>query len=204
MGKGSSDCIFLLDVDRVLADIKQGLVDVGNAYQASRGLPAVDAGTVDAKNIRERFPGLPSNWVQEALCSDGFVTGLRVMPGARKAVSELQTLGRVYALTTVHDGSKYWYYERVQWLGHHFGMQASSVVTATDKFLVRGDMFVDDKKDNVSKWAEYNTHGIGIVWGPPEEHSQALPDKAPMVFTDSWTDVLIYARYIYDRCVDGA
>jgi 5'(3')-deoxyribonucleotidase len=57
-----------------------------------------------------------------------------------------------------------WASERQQWLAEHFGISHKHLVSTPAKYLVRGELFVDDKPEHVEQWQAANPCGVGVLW----------------------------------------
>lgn len=79
----------------------------------------------------------------------GFCAGLAILPGALSGVAQLQNTGFVYFVTVPWRGSRYWLFERTQWLADNLGISATQVIHTYDKAIVRGDVIIDDKPAHV-------------------------------------------------------
>jgi len=91
-----------------------------------------------------------------------------LLPGAKQGIIELRALGcEVHFVTSLWDCPT-WVFDRNRWLRMHKLCDAPRGVTYTkDKFVVKGDIFVDDKISNVETWQKHWPLGMGIVWSQP-------------------------------------
>ena len=82
----------------------------------------------------------------EILEADGFTAGMVPLPGAVKAVNELDKRGYTVFFCTalVTDGSNAMK-DRVQWIGKWFGEKwMKRIIFTLDKTMIRGDFLIDD------------------------------------------------------------
>lgn len=79
----------------------------------------------------------------------GFCNSLLPAAGAKTAVAELLTFCDVRVATTLQSSAPTWAYDRLRWLAREFKIPATSVVFTTDKSVLIGDVFVDDKIEHV-------------------------------------------------------
>ena len=56
-----------------------------------------------------------------------------------------------------------WETARRAWLEEHFDATREQVVITTDKSILGGDVFIDDKPENVSGWQDANPGGQGFL-----------------------------------------
>lgn len=186
----------LLDCDGVLCDLMTPTLRVINEYDREpRGLPLY---TLADLTHWEVYSALNVSASTRALCRDmwnspGFARGLLPYAGAVEAVRELKTFADVYVVTSANHESPTWMYDRVQWLQEHFRIGPHRVVFTDAKHLVEGDMFVDDKRDNV---AEYN-HGAAFLWTQPY-NADAQDMQGSMLMLGSFKALVTTARRIAD------
>jgi 5'(3')-deoxyribonucleotidase len=101
----------------------------------------------------------------------GWIAGMVDLPGAAEAVAELRTIAKVGVLTSPHLGP-YWMHERAQWLLAR-GFKKRDIIFASDKSHVRGDVLIDDRKDNCIDWAKSNPGGLAILLDAPWNQGSA-------------------------------
>lgn len=95
----------------------------------------------------------------------GIASKMQPMDGAKEGVKKLRELGyRVVILTSPTISNITWETDRRTWLTYHFEINHQDVIFARDKYLVRGDVFIDDKIKKVLDWAAVNPSGQGFVY----------------------------------------
>lgn len=150
----------LLDVDGVLADWTGA---VANEV-------AIHGGSFN-KNVwfdQQTLPPKARGPVMRALARPGFCYDLEPIPGAIEAVKALMAAGHDVHFVTSLWSSPTWAYDRQRWLQSHKLLNSySRLVFAKDKYVVQGDVFVDDKISNVEKWRTAWPNACGIVWAQP-------------------------------------
>lgn len=106
--------------------------------------------------------------VTAGISARDFNFGFDVLPFAREAIFDMRAAGiEVHFVTSLWDCPT-WVYDRNRWLRMNGLAKAPSGVTYTkDKYVVKGDIFVDDKISNVEKWAAAWPNGIAICWAQP-------------------------------------
>jgi 5'(3')-deoxyribonucleotidase len=151
--------IVLLDCDGVLSDFYSGC----RAALRARDLhTAADSIRAD----RSLFGGMTpeaAKVLRDAIEAPGFAAGLEVHAHAQEAVRELSSLCEVVYVTAPWIGSATWASERAAWLAEHFGARKGQVISTHAKWLVRGDIFVDDHLPNVREWA-FGNEGATVLW----------------------------------------
>jgi 5'(3')-deoxyribonucleotidase len=72
-------------------------------------------------------------------------------------------------------GSPYWRVERTKWLLQLVEAENLDIVFTHDKSRVWGDVFIDDRLENVEAWAEVHQQGLAIVWDHPYNRARTPP-----------------------------
>lgn len=139
---------------------------------------------------------LTKEWVHEP----GFVMGMDVLPGAQEAVSALREVADVVCVTSPWRGVRLWTHERTEWLIKHFGFHEEDIIPTSGKHHVGGDMLVDDRTDNITRWLHHQD-GLGFLWAQPYNlNPTAVPcDESGyprLRRTDSWGDVVAHAAWL--------
>lgn len=96
----------------------------------------------------------------------GMVRGLRKFDYADNLIEMLRCRGELVACTSVLCG-KCFAGERIEWLKEELGFDRTDIILAHKKYLVTGDVFIDDKPDNVVRWAETFPKGMAVMWQSP-------------------------------------
>lgn len=105
--------------------------------------------------------------------SEWFYQTLPVIPGTRDAVARMRMSGNeVFFVTSPILTMRSWVYTRTQWLKKHFDATERDMVFTKSKHVVRGDVLVDDKPENVLEWAKTD-QGVAYLllksYNSPEE-----------------------------------
>jgi 5'(3')-deoxyribonucleotidase len=153
----------LLDCDGVLSDFVGGAVRLYNTLTGRR---------IDPDSIKEwNFTGAlefetkaQKERYDKALRAPGFAMSLDPLPGSKEAVKKLCERVSVHIVTSPLSGSVTWAHEREVWLDLHYGIPHSRVHHSQTKYVLSGDLFVDDKPENVQEWAYYNPLGTAFLW----------------------------------------
>ena len=159
----------LLDVDGVLADFVATYLEA-LALVTNRRRYAAEITTwsfKDALGLSKEVEGK----VNAQLAKEGVASAMPVYSGAVKGVKSLTGVAEVYFVTSPFN-SPTWTYDREKWLLKHFGEEMSRrVVHTSQKHLVKGDVFVDDKTANVRRWAKEWPLGTPVLWNQPYNQS---------------------------------
>jgi len=190
----------LLDCDGVLADFTTAFLAIGNT------LAGTSYTVEDATEWDLALPGFEpySRIIWDHVSAPGFARKLSPYPEAIEAVRVLRQLGRVRIVTTpIHSAEhlircrgETFHWDRLHWLYSHFDVQPCDVIFTAHKELVTGDVFVDDKLENVRDWIAVHgpkPHVRAFLWSQP--YNAGFKSNHPKVLrTSSWQDVIAYVR----------
>jgi 5'(3')-deoxyribonucleotidase len=149
---------FLVDVDDVLADLRPQVLRIVNEVSGKELTP-------DDFTEWDYFCVLDDDQKKEAfeiMGSPGFCGALQVLPGAKEAIRELQSMVKVLAVTWPFHVE--WFNERYDWLEHKIGIPRGDVILASAKYAVSGKWFLDDNLDNVLSWSYGNPCMEPMLW----------------------------------------
>ena len=183
--------VVLLDADGVLLNFIQATLDTLQDV-------APHSFTHDDVHTWEVFSSLPEAMqahmgaVYDRLKKEGG-RSIKPYPGAAEAVKKLQDIAEVLIVTSPFHGSPTWAHEREHALEQHFRIHHTDVIHAKRKEFVRGDVFVDDKLDNVLKWRAANPQGKAIHW------SNDTVGGSDITCTKHWHVVLEQAQSFLGR-----
>jgi 5'(3')-deoxyribonucleotidase len=127
--------------------------------------------------------------VHERMSSKGWCASLEVFPGAVEGVAELRKYAEVFFVTAPFK-SEHWMPERRDWLQDTFKIPHWHIIQTSTKFLVRGEVFVDDKPSHVIDWVKYMPGaGVGLLWDRPHNRSSDIQTRV-----HSWEEVVRFVR----------
>lgn len=182
--------VVLLDCDGVLAQTPRDLVKIVN--------DAMDTNyTIKDVRDHEVFTSLHAvsarkEWHDQVRNND-WCLKLKPFLAAQKAVKELKSFCDVYCVTAPLNVSP-WMHHRLMWLEEHFGIVKDEVVQTDAKFLVSGDMFVDDNPENVKLWHYHWPQKTSVLIDSP--YADYCGDD--VYITDDWNMIVDLARKITD------
>jgi 5'-nucleotidase len=140
----------LLDVDGVLADFATMAVN----YARSRGVDATHANlsqwdlfkAMGCEHLQDDFDAFVN------ACSAG--ASLTPYAGSRAFYTALCQLGEVVIVTSPYKKAATWCYDRRLWLRKWFNTEFGEpeIVFTSAKYLVRGDVLIDDGPHNVNEF----------------------------------------------------
>jgi 5'(3')-deoxyribonucleotidase len=112
-------------------------------------------------------------------------------PQALEWVPKLMRIADVHLITTPVEDSPTWAHDRKWWVRKHFGIELADKITSTSqKHICAGDVFVDDRLENVKKWADHNT-GEAVLWKHNYNHQEHLRG---FLHTNMWEDIYTLVR----------
>lgn len=174
----------LLDVDEVIADFVGYYLKVAGRKMFQE----YNHSQVTQWCIPEalRLPDWAKREVDYELRRPGTALKLEVLPDAKDAVIAMSEIADIVFVTSPYVGSQTWANDRYEWLRHHFGDLAEHTVFARHKAPIVGEVFVDDRPENLKSWIAENT-GAAIVWDKP--HNQEF-DHPLVKRMNQWEDVI--------------
>lgn len=155
--------VVLVDVDDVLADFYTAVLRIAGEI-LGRDVSAEPRTTWDIIDALG-FTDAQTAAFKQAVGRSAFCASLAPHLGAREGITRLREIADVYAVTAPFH-SLYWVSERDWWLAEHFDFTRKQIVHTDAKYLVKGDVFVDDKPDHVRQWAARHT-GAAVLWAQP-------------------------------------
>jgi 5'(3')-deoxyribonucleotidase len=179
--------ILLLDQDLCIADTYVALVEELN-HRYSLGL--------NRRKCNEYFGDYTINhseikrWmINEIFSSDNFFLYLPVLPGARTAVKRLKKSFNIFVLTKPYMQTERPYLDKYEWLNKHFPFLASKMIPTEHKYLVYGDILIDDHMLNCKTWKSF--------WQKKKKKVKTASLKYPWtdnkivdIVGNNWTDLV--------------
>jgi 5'(3')-deoxyribonucleotidase len=138
--KGSQVSKILVDVDGPAADMVGDLFERMDGDLKKEDFPDWDIFDAMTKEQREQAYSI--------LQDPSFWANLPLVDGSKKAIKHLKDFGHKIVWVTAPWSSCFgWDNARRYWIEKNFG--DDSVITASDKEHTTGDVFIDDKPDNI-------------------------------------------------------
>lgn len=147
--------IILLDMDDVLCDLTGSWIQLLNNRHGTNIVREDLSIWHIGRALPLKFPGLTSSDIYAPLDEPGMFRNLPIMPGAKEALEEMLTLGWrpviVTSLPSVKHKPGMVVQEKIEWVEKHLaGLVAPrDIVITYRKYLVRGDVLVDDAGHNL-------------------------------------------------------
>jgi 5'(3')-deoxyribonucleotidase len=150
----------LIDVDGVVADFTSRFVEIAEDIL---GRP-LDKTRVYDQFIVEKSLGLTpveSKLVYKRVAAPDFAWSLYPLPQAVEAIKEIALSNVVIFVTKPFRSSKTWQWEREKWLRQYFGDVGANVIHTKLKYLVHGDVLIEDSGKNAADWWHYQRRIVG-------------------------------------------
>jgi len=179
----------LFDVDSVIGNLVQVFISAIEAADI-RKLPqdwkprqfdvATDLGLTKSEEKR----------MYEMLQRPGVAEIVHPYPGAVEGVKKVAGIADVFFVTSPMPGSQTWTYDRSRWLIQKFGEVLGSKWVYTEyKYVVYGDILVDDKPEHCTDFKKAWPGSIALRWLPP-----GMPVDKRLINVDSWDMVYMYVE----------
>lgn len=178
---------FLCDVDEVLADFQTPAFEVIRRI-TGRSYKPEDFVTWDIFDV---LSDEEMKAVGDALEAPGFCSSLKPTPGAVEALWEIREYAEVYVVTSPQH-NRHWVYERTEWLREHFRIDKAHIIHTAAKYLVRGEVFLDDKPEHVANWSKENPDGHALLWHIPNTRNLGQG----LVRVKTWLEVIERVRHV--------
>lgn len=108
-------------------------------------------------------PRIEYRMMEEVFSSEEFFLHIPVMRGAKTAISRLMKKFDVYVLTNPWMSAERPYLDKRDWLKKHFPDLENKMNPTADKWLVYGDILIDDHTPNCKTWkAFWSSKGLKV------------------------------------------
>lgn len=158
----------LCDVDGVLADFVGDILKKSGSILKPENINTWDMFALMKIDVKKK--------ADELLKTPEFWRHLTILPHAQKEVVKLRHRGKVLFVTSPWYLCKEWVHERRMWLKRNFDADDKEIIFCQDKSHVRGDIFIDDRCDNIINWQKTNpdkesrimdrTYNLNLKWAP--------------------------------------
>ena len=128
---------------------------------------------------------------------DEFFSDLKPMPGAVDALTSLANDGHNVVFASAHfnaDSAK----SKIKWVKKHFGFSHDKVILIHQKFMLRGDVFIDDSPHKIKDYREAWPHAqILTISYPFNQSVRGIVDLMADDYANpvaAWASILTYIR----------
>ncbi len=172
----------LIDCDGVKADWCTAALQVVNRVTGLALTPA-EVTTLDLFKV---VPPAHKEACYAEMDQAGFCLSIDPYPGAVEGVRRLREIAEVIVVTSPTWSSSFWMAERVQWLHRHFQIPYRSIIFASEKWRVRGDILIEDNQLHVASWLAANQRGRALLVDRPYNRK---PEELDIFVGTRWTRV---------------
>lgn len=178
------DFVICLDMDEVLAHWLQPLLDATET-------PRESIKEWDLKSSPKVFEDFLARRFLH------FYSDLKPIDGVFAGVSRLQLFADVYIVTSIPTNLPGKFSSNILeakrfWVEQHLPMiDPQKIIVAHHKAMIRGDILVDDKTQNIEEWQA--TGRIGIVYDQPWNRECDASYRA-----HNWEDIVTYCKEVYE------
>jgi len=188
--------IILLDSDQVLAEFTKHWVEIYND-RYDDNLSEQEFAS-DFGGVADKVKPEVGDKVYDLTKESGFFEYLELVDGAKDGVAKLSEKNDVYivsAYATDPETAK----GKVIWYEKNFPniIEDEKLILCKPKFLVYGDVLVDDSVDNLKQWSEFMANTVGkddfhaICFAAPHNEGAEDNDFVDIRVT-SWKELLDY------------
>lgn len=171
------EMIFLFDVDGVCADLVTLMLSDLNRKFPKLNLKMEDITNHDFLSSKGLILSEePLKFIRNRLTTADYALKAKPIAESLAIISKLKADGHIVKwVTAPYYSSKTWCFDRLEWLRNIYGAVAADVYFAEDKSLVFGDVFVDDKIENVIAWSKQWKDGTAVLFAQPWNASYVGP-----------------------------
>ena len=186
--------IILTDIDGVCANFVQAFTE--NAYNRT----GIEVDKVIHYDIFNHYPPRTHDELNYMVASPGFCYNIPVLDGAVEGIRALQQLGEVYAVTSPWK-SDTWMVERQEWVIKHLNIPANNIIHTHAKHLIRGDILIEDRIENLSSWHKAWPQGTPILLN--QSYNAHMDTPAGILRAYSWENILSTLRVTIAKQMRG-
>lgn len=143
----------IMDVDGVLANFTGRVLSIVNGECSTRYTPR-DVRTWEIFDSLAVGPHV-RDMVYDLMRGPGACSSIAPYEGAKEGFGKLREVADVIVATCPFAGSRWWTFDREEWLERHFGVPKTLVHHVHDKRHVHGDALVDDNPKHLAAWDAY-------------------------------------------------
>ena len=150
---GNNRPIVLLDMDDVITNCLRSAVKNYNEENGTN----FNYKDCDTWNLAD-FLGTDRETVLKLFREEGFFENLTPKPGSVGAINKLikSTLYDIYIITATSDDDGSELVEKIRWFKNYIpNFDTKRIISCKDKYIIRGDVLVDDKVENLDDCNNY-------------------------------------------------
>lgn len=186
--------VALVDSDGVLADFAQGLLDLHTERFGlplnRNGTPMVSTDEWTHYRIEDQFEEAAAARMNSLMHEPGFFAALKPYTHSFMLTQMIREAGFEVDICTMPISRKIGdvmtvdpiaIFDKLGWFVRHFPHEAKGVVLTKRKSHVYGSVLIDDCAENIDRWCDHHTNGLGILFERPwnkhvrlEHHTRAV------------------------------
>lgn len=151
----------LLDVDGVVSDLVKHIF----SYLEN---PSIQPEDIKSWDMIDYFSKKEQKYILEFMSDSEFWRTLPLRPKAKEGFERLKRADHdIYWVTSSYSPCNQWGDAREEWLKENFDTDRESLVITQAKYVVHGDIFIDDCMYHVKSWVKHNREGLAFLYDAP-------------------------------------
>lgn len=186
--------IVCCDMDGVLSDFD---------LQFRKRIAKAGLDSVQSKSWRleDRIEGIPNNlkknYINTILSTPGFWSTMPAIEGAIHGINKLLENKRIktFIVTSPWYSAENCVPEKLKWIRKHIPkMPFGNIIFISPKFLIKGDIIIDDKPEHIKQWQ--GSHAICYRQPWNEDVIPGVPDSTTVFKANNWDSVNSIIKFI--------
>lgn len=136
--------------------------------------------------------------IYEIINRDGFYEELDPLPGAITAVNKIRDMGHKLLFVTASMKNPNAAAGKLRWVMNNLDTDRKDVIIAHNKYLIKGDVFIDDSPSNIKSYREHwPSSKILTISYPYNAEVSHLVDLRADFYKDTetaWASIVQYIR----------
>jgi 5'(3')-deoxyribonucleotidase len=161
----------LLDVDGVIANFAGAAVRVMNKI-SGMGILEEQIREWDVTTMLDDEEHRRAS--KDAFNEAGFASTFESYDGSVDAVHRLREITELHFVTAPTVTNPTWVHDRVNWLAKHFGVDPRDVHHTAKKWVLYGDVMIDDHPVNLEPWLQHWPGKLALLWDRSYNQGQGV------------------------------
>lgn len=182
----------MLDVDGIIADFMGAAIKVMNKISGKN----ITADQVTEWEVTTALDDDAHKLASKIEFNKaGFASTFEIYDGSIEAVEQLKQLTDLHFVTSPTVTNPTWVHDRVNWLSKHFKVNPKDVHHTSKKWVVCGDVMLDDHPENLNLWVEQWPGKLPLLWDRPYNRIGVSGLKR----ITSWKEVISEVKNLIER-----
>lgn len=178
---------------RVLMDVDGVLGDFVGSVLSNLAMTFVDApkiGTIGSRHLFDYLTPKQRKHAEAYLAQAGTAYAIDEYAEARELVRAIREHNKVFFVTSPWDNSPTWVFDRRRWLMERFGADSAEIVYTRSKYLVRGDVLIEDYPLQAVEWRAEWKAGVALLVQRPWNNAHPMRKFTLSELADApfWSD----------------